>query len=138
MPGLSTGDLALQFASQNRILQTKSRLFTLQSELATGRKADIALDLGANAATLAHLEHRTGVIRSHLNANRETADMLTQMQLTLSIMESRRADLTDHVLSLPMSISDQQREGFAGAARLTFEAMINDLKESLKNLPVSA
>lgn len=123
----ATGNLARHFMTTQRLGQVKDRLATLGQELGSGRVSDVTLHLGADTGRLAHIDHRSRLIDTHLTANRETSEMLSRMQLSLEKIDSRRSELSEHVLSLPVSITDQQRQGAATAARINFSAMIGDL-----------
>ncbi|SLN65992.1 flagellin [Roseisalinus antarcticus] len=123
----STGDLSQHFLTLRRTMQVKQRLDTLGQELASGRVSDVALHLGGEAARLAHIEHRSELIGGHISANRETSEYLAQMQVSLGNLEHRRGELAGQILSLPINITDVQREDIATAAVVTFEAMVGDL-----------
>ena len=131
MPLLTTGDLSRHFQSTQNMARVKTRLNTLAQELSSGRVADVSLRLGAGASRFANLEHRSNLIESYQSANRETAQQLSQTQLALGDIQARQSELTEHILSLPMQVTDQFRESSGQAAEQAFEAIVGNLNLSV-------
>lgn len=113
----SIGDLAGNFTNRLHTMRVKTDLLRLNSELSSGRPADLVAHLGGDTARVALMDRDIEVARARSTAATGLGQFMATMQTALDSIETVRLGLTRQLLPLTPSSSalELDRAGAAGA-----------------------
>jgi flagellar hook-associated protein 3 FlgL len=138
MTAMGLGDLA-RFATGTRTnASLRTQLATLSAELSSGRHADPARAIGADLSRLAGLDHQTARGEAFVTAARQAAQTLSATQVSLTQIAGTQSALTERLMTLPVSATDQIISQNADAARAAFRDMVGQMNTTLAGTPLFA
>lgn len=132
----SLGDGARLFSLQRQNADLRTRLGTLERELATGEAADMARHLGGDLAPLADLDRRLSLSKAFGASAREAGNRLATMQVALGRAEAARAGLAEDLME-PRPAGAGPAQG-AADARAAFADAVSALNTRMGEAPLFA
>ncbi|MFV3076850.1 flagellin [Niveispirillum fermenti] len=126
---VSTLSLARQI--RNNVRQTQTEMQTLQQELSTGRRIDVAGSLGSRAAALLDLRNVRNEIGQFQTAMAAQASRMATMQDALSAMREATTKVRDLALAASGGGSETTMSVIDEAARDALRTVTNMLNSSM-------
>ena len=123
----SLGDMARHFIGLRDITASRNALVRLNSEVVSGRTTDAVRHLDGRADRLFALNHKIATLGAEQKAAAALGHRLQSAREVTTTIEATRADLSQTLLSLPMSVTPKGISRVSAEAEGALQGMISAL-----------
>lgn len=127
MPLSTIGDMRQFLITSRANAELKSDLQTLLQELNSGEVADLTAHLGASQTKLTSVDRQLDLLGRFQQANGETDQYLSTMQLALSGIDAQRSMVSEAMLSVTPATSMSQVENNGQISLESFKSVVQTL-----------
>lgn len=115
------GDMARYFTASRQNADIRTRLDRLSTELSSGRKADPATSLGAEAGRLPGIDRRIAIGTAQVSVAEQLGQRLSVMQIGLETVSRTRGQLFDDLAMLGQTAGNAWHADAAGTAAVAMD-----------------
>lgn len=127
MASVGIGDMSQTFLNSRNINSVKTRLYSLNSELNTGRVSDLSRNLGGQTSVVDGLDRDLQLLDRFEQTNGLLAASLDRQQLTLTSINDMRTNMVGQFLSLTPDSLDTEFDLAASRARGDMSTIVSQL-----------
>lgn len=138
MSGLSFGDLAQSYAMKSRIGALKGQTTRLSTELATGKKSDIAAAVSGDVRGLAAIDRSRQLLGSHIAVAQEAGIRSEARRNALATVVHATGGVSTALAAMARDSSPDQLKRIADEARSAFSESVRALNAQIAGRPLFA